>query len=110
MMAEARNTNNSLKGLFSRLVQSMKRAKWALADQVIVSGFNFLSNILLARILGIQEFGRYVLAWTIVLFVQNLQYSALGSTMLSIGPKQDAEATPSYFGSMFVLQAIFAVI
>jgi O-antigen/teichoic acid export membrane protein len=92
------------------LLQPANRAKWVLADQIVVSGSNFLSNILLARILGIEEFGRYVLAWTIVLFVQNLQFSTIGSTMLSIGPKQDAEAARSFFGSMFALQAIFCVV
>src|ERR1700677_2281945 len=105
MMAEARNTDNSSNGLFSRLEslwQPMRRAKWALADQVIVSGSNFLSNILLARILGIEEFGRYVLAWTIVLFVQGLQCSTVSSAMLSIGPKLDAEEARSYFGAIFV--------
>ena len=104
---------DSLSTLLSRvgpLLQSFKWAKWALADQVIVSGSNFLSNILLARILGIEEFGRYVLAWTVVLFVQGLQFSAVSSTMLSIGPKHDAEAARSYFGAIFVHQAIFGMV
>ena len=111
-MPEVRNTDNPFTSLLARvrsLLHPVKRAKWALADQIVVSGSNFLSNVLLARILGIEEFGRYVLAWTIVLFVQNLQYSALSSAMLSIGPKQDADAARSYFGSMFMLQAIFGV-
>ena len=81
-------------------------AKWALADQTVVSGSNFLANILLARILGIEEFGRYVLAWTIVLFVQNLQSSTIASTMMSIGPKQEADAVPRFYGSTFILQAM----
>lgn len=91
------------------LLIAAKSAKWALGDQLVVSGFNFLSNILLARILGIEEFGRYVLAWTIVLFVQNLQFSTISSMMLSVGPKQNAAETRAFFGAVFVHQAIFAV-
>ena len=72
--------------------------------------FNFLSNILLARILGIEEFGRYVLAWTIVLFVQGLQFSTVSSAMLSIGPKARGEAARSYFGAIFVHQSIFGAV
>lgn len=87
--------------------QTVRSAKWALADQVIVSGFNFLTSLLLARILGIEEFGRYALAWTVVLFVQGIQYSTISSTMLSIGPKHDPPAARAYFGAIFVHQAIF---
>src|SRR5260370_24933710 len=82
---------------------------WALADQIIVSGSNFLTNLLLARILGIEEFGRYVLAWTIVLSVQNLQYSATSTAMMSIGPKRDPVSSPYYFGALFMGQAVFGI-
>ena len=91
-------------------LETFRSARWALVDQIIVSGSNFLSNILLARILGIEEFGRYVLAWTIVLFVQGLQFSTVSSSMLSIGPKHDAEEARSYFGAIFIHQSIFGVV
>jgi O-antigen/teichoic acid export membrane protein len=91
-------------------LETFRSARWALTDQIIVSGCNFLSNILLARILGIEEFGRYVLAWTIVLFVQGLQFSTVSSSMLSIGPKHDAEGARSYFGAIFIHQSIFGVV
>ena len=89
---------------------STKGTKWALADQIVVSGSNFLSSILLARILGINDFGQYTLAWTIVLFLQSLQYSSIGMMVLSIGPKHGADQAPTFFGAMFVHQVIFALI
>ena len=42
------------------------QVNWALVDQAFVSGCNFLTGILLARYLGIEEFGSYVLAWIFV--------------------------------------------
>ena len=113
MTSQVRNTRSQSTGIPGRvrsLLRSVTRAKWALADQIVVSGFNFLTNVLLARVLGIEEFGRYVLAWTIVLFVQSLQFSTISTTMLSIGPKHEAEAARSYFGAVFVHQAIFGVV
>ena len=107
------NTRRHLTDVFANTwftLESFRLARWALADQIIVSGSNFLSNVLLARILGIEEFGRYVLAWTIVLFVQGLQFSTVSSAMLSIGPKHDAEEARSYFGAIFVHQSIFGVV
>ena len=113
MTYKASNGNDSAFGAIGGVwehFRPFRSVRWALADQAVVSGSNFLSNILLARILGIEEFGRYVLAWTIVLFVQNILSATISSTMLSIGPKQDAEAAPMFFGSMFILQAIFVFV
>ena len=36
---------------------------WALADQAIVSGASFITTVLIARYLGMEEFGRFALAW-----------------------------------------------
>jgi O-antigen/teichoic acid export membrane protein len=108
-----REWNTSSIGVIARLrllLDAVNRIKWALADQFVVSGCNFLSNIMLARILGITEFGHYVLAWAIVVFVQSIQYSAISTSMLSIGPKHDSIAAQSYFGAMFLHQAIFGLV
>ena len=50
--------------LAARLLARYSHVNWALADQTMVSGVNFLTGILLARHLGIEEFGRFTLAWT----------------------------------------------
>lgn len=82
---------------------------WALADQALISGVNFLTGILLAHGLGIAEFGRFSLAWLVVLFVQSIQESAISAPMMIIGPKEDVEQRPSYYGGVFFQQAILAL-
>jgi O-antigen/teichoic acid export membrane protein len=86
-----------------------EHVNWALADQAMVSGCNFLSNILTARLLGVDEFGVYVLAWLFVLFVQTIQNSAISNAMQSIGPKYDPPTDSVYYTSMFFQQALFGV-
>ena len=81
----------------------------ALADQSLVSGANFATNIILARALKINEYGIFALIWMIVLFVNGLQYSFVVTPMMSIGPKQEVAAQPKYFGAVFIQQAVFAV-
>jgi O-antigen/teichoic acid export membrane protein len=111
-MPEAGNVSSSFGGVLASALQLFQRVggiRWALADQVVVSGSNFVSTILLARALGIEEFGRFVLAWAIIIFMQNLQYAAVSSAMLSIGPKQSAENASSYFGALFIHQVIFGI-
>jgi O-antigen/teichoic acid export membrane protein len=85
-----------------------RATNWALADQSMVSGANFLTGIVLARGLGIAGFGRFSLAWLVVLFVQSLQDNSIALPMMSIGPKQDEQQRPRYYGGVFFQQAIFA--
>jgi O-antigen/teichoic acid export membrane protein len=93
----------------SRLVQRF-RTPLVLADQGLVSGVNFLSTILLARFLGIEDFGRFTLAWTVVLFANSLQHGAIIQPMLSIGPKLTEAEAPAYYGAVIVQQVVAAAI
>ena len=66
----------------------------------MVSACNFLTMILLARYLGIEEFGRFTLAWMAVLISINLHKTPVISPMMSIGPKQRADDRPAYFAAL----------
>ena len=90
--------------LFSRY----NHINWTLADQTLVSGVNFLTSILLARYLGIEEFGRFTLVWMAVLFVISIQHAAINSPMMSIGPKQSKAEGSTYYGAIFIQQIIFS--
>lgn len=83
---------------------------WALADQAMVSGVNFLTSVLVARFLGIEEFGLFSLIWVAVLFFSSFQMSIIVSPMMSIAPKQDDKNLSFYYGSVFAQQLIFSVL
>jgi hypothetical protein len=44
----------------------------ALGDQALVSGANFATNVILARELGMRDFGVFSLTWMAVLFAASL--------------------------------------
>jgi O-antigen/teichoic acid export membrane protein len=94
--------------IVAKLLRRESHMSWALLDQAMVSGANFLTGILLARYLGIREFGVFTLAWMTVLFANNLQVSLIISPMMSIGPKQTTKEGPAYFGAVFTQQLIFS--
>jgi O-antigen/teichoic acid export membrane protein len=54
---------------------------------------------MLARFMGLREFGIFVLAWMSVLFVNSLQTALIIAPMMTIGPKQEEKDRPSYFGA-----------
>jgi len=82
---------------------------WAVSDQALVSGLNFATNILLARVLGFRQFGVFTLLWLTVLFVNSLQMAVIVSPMMSIGPKQEPHEAPHYFGAVLIQQLAFAL-
>ena len=94
--------------LVTKLWVRYNHINWALLDQTMVSGVNFLTGILLARYIGIEEFGRFTLVWMTVLFVNSIQHAAIISPMMSIGPKQSEAESSSYFGSLIVQVLVFA--
>lgn len=50
-----------------------RRGAWGLIDQAVVSGGNFLTNIVLANAMAsIEEYGRYSLLWGILLLLNSI--------------------------------------
>src|ERR1017187_6438615 len=76
------------------------REIWALTDQAVVSATNFLTGVMLARFMGLREFGVFTLAWMSVAFANSIQNSLIVAPMMSVGPKQEEGDRPFYFGAV----------
>jgi O-antigen/teichoic acid export membrane protein len=83
---------------------------WALGDQAIVSGSNFVTGIVVGRSFGLHDFSLFTLIWMFVLFVQSLGSALVIAPMLSIGPKHTNEQRSAYFGAVFLHQTSFVVV
>lgn len=100
-------------GIIRRMLSLLNRfshVNWALADQAVVSGVNFATTILIARFFGVEEFGRFALAWLAVYFSQNLQIALVIDPMMTIGAKQSAARRPAYTGAVILQQAALALV
>ena len=87
-----------------------RHLNWAMADQGMVSAVNFLTGLLLARYLGLEEFGRYTLAWMAVEFLQSFQHSLIIAPMMSLGPQEERSRWKFYLGSVVSCQAILTLV
>lgn len=76
----------------------------------MVSGTNFLTGILFARFLGLEEFGRFTIVWLAVQFISSIQMAMISSPMMSIAPKQREDEKCTYFGAVLIQQLVFAVV
>ena len=96
--------------MIKTLLLRYKSLNWAIADQLLVSGVNFLTGIFIARILGLEAFGQFTMIWLIILFFSSIQESLLLSPMISISAKLTPQKARNYFDGMFSLALLFALI
>jgi O-antigen/teichoic acid export membrane protein len=84
---------------------------WSVADQVVVSGGNLLAGVLIARFLGIEQFGVFSLLWLVLLLLQGIQSATILAPLVTIGPKeQRADAREFYYGIMLLQQLAYTAL
>jgi O-antigen/teichoic acid export membrane protein len=69
-----------------------RTTSWALFDQAIVSGGNFLTNLVLIRTLAPTSYGAYALILNAVLFLNNLHTNMVAYPVCMRGARSDEEA------------------
>jgi O-antigen/teichoic acid export membrane protein len=85
---------------------SRGRAPLAVADQILISGSNFLTSIVLVRGLGLTEFGKYSAAYIFLLYANALQMSFIAFPMLSLAPLMAEKEKKLFVKGMFTMQLI----
>jgi O-antigen/teichoic acid export membrane protein len=87
---------------------SRTRRVQTVLDQVIVSGSNFATGILLVRGLGLVEFGRFTIAYAVLLLANSIQLSFIASPMITLGGLcVDLEQRGRFVRGMFGVQVVF---
>jgi O-antigen/teichoic acid export membrane protein len=70
------------------LLSRRRHVHWVLADQILVSGCNFLIAILYARFLGPAGFGIYALITVAQQYFVNMSASLIGNPLITAAPHQ----------------------
>ena len=87
------------------------RRSVTLLDQAIVSASNFITGIILVRSLGLIEFGRFTIAYAILLLANSVQLSFISSPMITLGSLcTTAEERHHFVRGIFGVQMIFCAI
>ncbi|MEL6297053.1 MAG: lipopolysaccharide biosynthesis protein [Pseudomonadota bacterium] len=82
---------------------------WALVDQAFASGANFLTMLIVARALGAEEFGRFVLAWFALYFLQNVQIALITAPMKTMAVRWPGRRRAPYLGAAWTQQMALSV-
>jgi O-antigen/teichoic acid export membrane protein len=76
----------------------------SLIDQAIVSATNFMTGLMIGRACSKEEFGIYMLGYTIILFVMELQSSLISTPFMVFSPRLKGSAHALYTGSTLIHQ------
>lgn len=87
----------------------MTKGFWAVADQGLFAGSNFVLNVLLARWLAPSDYGAFALMFAIFLLVGCLHTAMLTEPMLVFGPGRYEGRLSEYLGSLVYGHVAFAV-
>lgn len=85
------------------------KAGLSVLDQAVVSATNFLTSLLLARICTPDEYGAFVIALSILLFLNGLQASIICGPMMVIGAAKTGDERNGYFKALFTGQLILSL-
>ena len=80
-----------------------------LADQILVSASNFLTTLMLAKYLNPEDFGGFVLAWGVLLFLAGIQMALIISPMQVRGPRLGDEESVLYYDRVSQAALLFGL-
>ncbi len=83
---------------------------WVLADQVVVSGSSFVTNILIARALGITDYGKFSIILLIQLFMLSIQQAVSTGVLQVMVHRYDEQERKFYIKGVFYAQCLFFIL
>jgi O-antigen/teichoic acid export membrane protein len=83
---------------FSSIASWIKKGFWAVLDQALFSGANFLVNILLAHSLPPEEYGAFAVALSIYYLLLGFHTAVITEPMMVFGAGKYREQFRKYFG------------
>ncbi len=87
-----------------------KRSILALADQIVASGTNFLTGMIIARACTKEEFGVYILCFNVIMFIIDIQTALISSPYMVYSQRRKGEMRAVYTGSTIIQQLLFSLL
>lgn len=90
------------------LYQRASQPFWAMGSQIVTSGANFLTTIIIVRSLGIEEFGQLSMYFLMMMITRYFLLDTMLLPMSTIGPKLSCHSLKAYRGFLLANGLIFA--
>jgi O-antigen/teichoic acid export membrane protein len=73
------------------------RNQWLVGDQALVSAMNFLTSAVLARMLGVHDFGVFSVFYIILQYLNSIQLALIVSPMMTLAPQISGKSDRAVF-------------
>jgi O-antigen/teichoic acid export membrane protein len=97
-------------GLDLSPVKALHQGIISLADQAVASGTNFMTGIIIARACSKEELGLYMLGFSLISLMTDLQTSLITTPYMVYAPRLKGRAHALYTGSTLIHQLAFCLI
>ncbi len=95
------DANSKLNGVLEQPRTSLRsrilRNQWLVGDQALVSAMNFLTSAVLARMLGVHEFGVFSVFYIILQYLNSIQLALIVSPMMTLAPQISGKSERAAF-------------
>jgi O-antigen/teichoic acid export membrane protein len=89
--------------------KGLNQGFFSLADQAVASITNFATGVIIARASSKEEFGLYMLGFSLILLVTDLQTALIATPYMVYGPRLKGDAHARYAGSTLIHQVVFSL-
>jgi O-antigen/teichoic acid export membrane protein len=89
---------------------TLHQGLFSLADQAFASITNFVTGVIIARSSTKEEFGLYMLGFSLILLVSDLQTSLIATPYMVYAPRLKGRARALYAGSTLIHQIVFSLL
>ncbi len=80
-----------------------------MASQIVTSGANFATTLILVRSIGLEAFGQFSICFLLTMLSRNFLTATVLTPMSTIGPRLKPAAMPAYRGFLAVNAVVFAL-
>lgn len=91
-------------------IRAHRHAMWVVMDQMVVSGSNFLLGIAMARLLGVERYGQWVLLFAVVLYANTYSSSLVQAPMLTLLPRAEAKERQQLLRGSLTIQILLSLL
>ncbi len=93
-----------------RRLSWLRLGAFAITDQALISGSNFVLSVLLARWLAPADFGMYAICFAIYLLVLSFYQAVILEPMCVFGPAEYKDEMPRYLAALVRLHALLSAV
>lgn len=97
-------------GLSNSRDKTLHQGLLSLCDQAVASITNFVTGVIIARATSKEEFGLYMLGFTLILLMTDLQTSLIATPYMVYAPRLKGSAQARYAGSTLIHQVVFSLL